>query len=91
MTHQPRVVLEVSLPETLHAELREWAARENVSIEQLATAALAEKVSTLEQLAYLRERAARGNRERFLEVLQKVPDVPPVPPDEPPPAGWAKQ
>ena len=75
--------LEVPLPESLHEELKAWAARENVSIEQLAAAAVAEKISALTQLSYLRDRAARGNRDKFLEVLRKVPDVPPVPPDPP--------
>jgi hypothetical protein len=73
--------LEVPLPESLHEELKAWAARENVSIEQLAATAVAEKLSALSQLAYLRQRASRGNREKFLAVLAKVPDVPPVPPD----------
>ncbi len=75
--------LEVPLPDTLHDELKAWAARENLSIEQLAAAAVAEKVSALAQLAYLRERAARGDRQKFLEVLAKVPDVTPLPPDTP--------
>jgi CRISPR/Cas system CSM-associated protein Csm2 small subunit len=75
--------LEIPLPESLHNELKAWAARENVSIEQLAASAVAEKVSALTQLAYLRQRASRGSREKFLEVLAKVPDVPPASPDTP--------
>ena len=73
--------LEVPVPEELRAELQAWAAKENVSVEQLAAVALAEKVSALSKLAYLRERAARGSREKFLAVLAKVPNVPPVLPD----------
>ena len=75
--------LKVPLPESLHEELKAWAARENVSVEKLAADAVAEKVSALTQLAYLRERASRGSRKKFLSVLAKVPDVPPAPPDSP--------
>ncbi len=75
--------LEVPLPEPLHEELKAWAAKENVSMEQLAATAVAEKVSALAQLALLRERAARGDRDKFLAVLSKVPDVPPLAPDSP--------
>jgi hypothetical protein len=75
--------LEVPLPERLHEELKAWAAKENVSMEQLAATAVAEKLSALAQLALLRERAARGDRDKFLAVLSKVPDVPPLAPDSP--------
>lgn len=35
-----------------------------------------------EMVEWLRERAARANREAFLAVLDKAPDVPPLPGDE---------
>ena len=76
-------VLQIPLPEQLHEQLRAWAEKEKVSIEQLATAAVAEKLSALEQLAYFRERAGRGDRKKFLDAMNRVPDVPPIPPDEP--------
>jgi hypothetical protein len=69
--------INVRLPESLHEAARELAQRENVSINQLITLALAEKVSALMTEEYLSERAQRGNREQFEAVLAKVHDVPP--------------
>jgi len=69
--------LSLRIPESLHRELRELARREGVSINQVINSAVGEKVASLRTLAYLRERARRGKRRRFDEVLAKVPDVEP--------------
>lgn len=74
--------LSVRLPDSLHAQLKQLAEQEGVSINQLITLAVAEKVSALKTEDYFRERAARANREAFLAVLDKAPDVPPLPGDE---------
>ena len=42
----------------------------------IATAA-AEKISSLKTVEYLEERAERGSREKFEQVLSKVPDTEP--------------
>jgi hypothetical protein len=60
---------------------RELAKKERVSINQIITSALAEKVSALMTLEYLEERAKRGNRGRFERALSKVKDVEPEPED----------
>jgi hypothetical protein len=73
--------LQIPLPDTIHEELKSWAIRENISVEELAASAVADKISALAQLAYLKDRAARADRSAYLAVLAKVPDVPPVPPD----------
>ena len=44
---------------------------------QLITLALAEKISALATEDYLAQRAARGNREKFLAAMAQVPDVAP--------------
>jgi hypothetical protein len=75
------ITLQIPLSETVHEELKAWATRENLTVEQLAAAAVADKISALAQIAYLRERASRANRDDYLAVLAKVPDVPPVAPD----------
>lgn len=69
--------ISLRLPESLHARVRAVAEREGVSINQLITTALAEKLSALLTEDYLAERAARGSREKFLRALAHVPDVPP--------------
>jgi len=74
--------MSLRLPESLHERARELAKREGVSINQLIATALAEKVSALDTLAYLEERAARGSKADFLAALGKAPDVAPDPGDE---------
>ncbi len=69
--------LSLRIPESLHRELRELARREGVSINQIISSAVGEKVASLKTLDYLRERASRGKRLRFEQVLAKVPDVEP--------------
>src|SRR4051794_11227712 len=50
------------LPDSLHERARELAEKENISINQLVTLALAEKVSALMTEEYLGERARRGSK-----------------------------
>lgn len=69
--------LSLRLPEPLHKKLKELARREGVSINQLISTAVAEKVSALMTLDYLEARAARGSREKFDAVLAKVADLEP--------------
>lgn len=68
--------ISLRLPESLHKRVRELAEREDVSINQLITTALAEKMSALLTAEYLQERAARGSRARFERALRKVRDLP---------------
>jgi len=74
--------LSLRLPNSLHKRARELAEREGISINQLVSTALAEKMAALMTEEYLETRARRGSRARFLRALAKVPDVPPVPGDE---------
>jgi len=69
--------LSLRLPESLHKQLKELAQREGVSINQLISTAVAEKLSALMTAEYLEERAGRGDRTRFDAVLAKIADVPP--------------
>jgi hypothetical protein len=74
--------MSVRLPESLHEKAREVAKREGVSINQLVTTALAEKLSALLTEEYLEARARRGSRRKFERVLDKVAEREPVPGDE---------
>jgi predicted transcriptional regulator len=69
--------ISLRLPESLHERVRELAEMENVSINQLITLALAEKVSALMTEEYLGKRAKHGDRRRFLRAMAKVGDVEP--------------
>ena len=67
--------LSLRLPESLHAQVRELAERDNVSINQFVTLAVAEKVAVLRTLDYIEQRGQRGSRARFDRVLQKVAEA----------------
>jgi post-segregation antitoxin (ccd killing protein) len=72
--------ISLRLPDSLHKIARKLAQDEGISMNQLITLALAEKVSALAAETYLEERAARGDRAKFETALMKVADV--EPPDE---------
>ena len=67
--------LSLRLPESLRRKLAEVAAREGISVNQLITSAVAEKMAALMTEEYLEERASRGTRRRFSAAFAKVPDV----------------
>jgi hypothetical protein len=74
------ITITLRLPDSLHKTARELAQDGGISINQLITLALAEKVSALATESYLEERAARGDRAKFEAALSKVADI--EPPDE---------
>ena len=69
--------LSVRLPESLHKYARAYAAQEGISVNQLISTALAEKLSALATEDLLELRAKRGSRKRFDAVLAKVRDAAP--------------
>ncbi len=68
----------VRLPDSLHATAKTLAKQEHVSINQLISTAVAEKISALMTEDYLEARAKRGKRRDFMAILAKVPDAEPV-------------
>ncbi len=74
--------ISLRLSESLHQQVRDLAQREGVSINQLISTAVAEKLSALLTQEYLEERAQRGSRKKFDQVLGKVRDIDPIPGDE---------
>ena len=69
--------LSLRLPESLHKKLKELAEKENISMNQFITLAVSEKMSALLTLDYLKERADKGDRKAFENIMDKVPDVEP--------------
>ena len=69
--------LNVNIPESLHRRAQSLAQDDGVPLDQFIATALAEKVAVLDADSYIRERAARGSREKFDRVLAKVPDIEP--------------
>jgi hypothetical protein len=74
--------ISLRLPESLHRQARELAVKEGISINQLITTSLAEKMAALMTSEYLEARAQRGSRRKFEQVLAKVRDREPVAGDE---------
>ncbi len=70
--------LSLRLPESLHRRLSELAEQEGISINQLISSAVGEKMSALMTEEYLTARGKRGDRREFLAALSRVPDVGPV-------------
>lgn len=69
--------LSVRLPNSIHEAVKEYANKDNISINQFISSAVMEKITAMDTEAYLAERAARASKEKFMEVLKKVPDTAP--------------
>jgi predicted transcriptional regulator len=68
--------LTVRLPNSVHAKIRELAARDEISVNQFIASAAAEKLASMLTLDYLRQEAAQGRRQNFEHYLAAIPDVP---------------
>lgn len=69
--------ISLRLPHSLHDSARQLAAKESISINQLITLALAEKVSALMTEEYIGKRAKRGDGKKFRKAMAKVANVEP--------------
>ncbi len=74
--------ISLRLPDSLHDQVRELAEQEGVSINQLITLALAEKISALTTEEYLGKRAKRGDKKKFQRALAKVSSAEPAEQDK---------
>ena len=70
--------MSLRLPDSLHEALKKLAKKDHVSVNQLAATAIAEKISALMTEEYLQERAKRGSRKKFDDIIKRVPDVEPA-------------
>jgi cytochrome c553 len=69
--------LSLRLPDSLHKQLREFAKRAGISINQFISSAVGEKMAALLTEEYLEKCAAHGSREKFEAALAQVPDLEP--------------
>ena len=76
-----RRTLSIRLPNSIHQHAKRFAQTEGVSVNQLVSSALAEKLSALEAERYLNERAARGRDVDINAILAKFPKTEPEPED----------
>jgi predicted transcriptional regulator len=77
--------LSIRVPDSLHRAIKEIATKDGYSINQFLITAAAEKISAMETVDYLRQRAERANLKDFDQLLAKVPDCAPDSGDEPAP------
>ncbi len=68
--------LNLRLPDHIHEHIRNLAKQEGVSINQLITLAVAEKIAALEAESYLQNRAKNADKDAFTKLLEKVPNAP---------------
>jgi len=73
--------LSIRLPNSIHQHAKRLAHDEGVSINQLISSALAEKLSALDTERYLNERAERGKKVDLDAILAKIPFIEPDPRD----------
>lgn len=73
--------LSIRIPDSLHGMARKLAEQEDISLNQLISLALAEKISALATEDYLNERAKRADRKAFKKALSKIPKGKPDPSD----------
>ncbi len=65
----------VEISDEVYREAEAIAKAEHSSVDEVISAGFSEHLAVWQRL---KDRAARGSREAFLRVLDKVPDVPPV-------------
>ena len=69
--------ISLRLPESLHRKARDLAKKENTSINQFVSSALAEKISAITTEEYIQTRAGRASKAKFRKVLAKVKNTAP--------------
>lgn len=69
--------ISLRLPDSLHKKARDLAKKENTSINQLVSSALAEKISALMTEKYIEQKARRASRQKFKKALSRIPDIAP--------------
>jgi len=72
------MTLSITLPDAIYRQVADLAAREQVSVERIVAAAVAEQVSGWVRVGQMVE---RGTREQFKSALDKVPAAEPAPED----------
>ena len=68
--------LSIRLPDSIHKNVKLWADKEGMSINQFLSSAAAEKLAALATEEYINKRAARASRSAFDAALDEAPDVP---------------
>ncbi len=68
------ITIQTELPEKLYEQARALAKRENISVERLASLALAQALGVWQTQSIIAERAGKADRDVFLKFMKQVPD-----------------
>ncbi len=82
--------MSIRVPDSLHSAIKELAHKDGYSINQFLITAAAEKLSSLNTIDYLRDRADRADLEAFDRIMKKIPSATPDSGDELP-RGYKKK
>jgi hypothetical protein len=74
--------ISLDLPVSVHEHAKRLAKRDGVSIKQLISSALAEKMSVLDGEAEYKSRTKRANRRAYDDILASAPSRKPLKGDE---------
>ncbi|RUM71509.1 MAG: toxin-antitoxin system HicB family antitoxin [Sulfurovum sp.] len=69
--------MSLRMPDYLKNAINDVCTNEKISLNQFILNALSEKVSALQTLDIIEQRAKRASKESFLDALSKVPSVEP--------------
>ncbi len=67
----------IRLPDGLHRKICEVSGKQNIPVDEIIAASVAERLFRFMPDPYLEERAARATGKGISHVLSQVPDVPP--------------
>lgn len=74
--------ISLRIPNSIHGRVKTLAKSDGVSVNQFITVALAEKLSVMDAMNYVSQRAKRASRDKFEDVLSKVSNRAPLDVDE---------
>jgi hypothetical protein len=74
--------ISLELPLSVHQHAKRMAKRDGVSVKQLISSALAEKLAVLDAEDHIKSRAKRANRKAYDEILATAPARKPLKGDE---------
>ena len=69
--------MSLRMPDYLKNALNDICENEKISLNQFILNALSEKVSALQTLDIVEQRAKKASKESFLDALSRIPDIEP--------------
>lgn len=70
--------MNIQLPDSLVQPTKEWAEKDDISVNQFVATAVAEKLAALSTMKLLEARAKEASRAKYEAALSQVPDVGPA-------------